>query len=120
MTAYIIPFPLHKARPGLTPLLISLGLAVEQDQLANLWSPLADENPDSITPKYLLDLLPEDISQRDIFSNARRAKDFSLLALFAIQTDQWNRKDLLTSLMTLQEAAEKLVPTPLTATRYFE
>lgn len=111
MIAQIIPFPTHKARPGLSPLLSSLALLAQKDELINLWSPHSEENPDRITSKILVDILPENIRERDVLANARVAKDFSILALFAIHSEQWDRKEFLGPLMELQSLAENLVPT---------
>lgn len=95
--------------PGLVPTLIHLRAQMLEDKTVGLWAPLSDDNPDRMGPETLEALFSDDFDAtawtRDFFSTTRLAHDFSLLSLYAIQSDQWQRKDLLSLMMRLQHQA---------------
>ena len=92
--------------PGIIPLTAHLLNQVRDDKNNGLWSSKTDTDFQTITPEILTDLFDKEFSQNpfetNFFSLARKAYDFSILAMLAIQTEQWDRKDLHSSLLTLQ------------------
>ena len=113
MNNNIIPFPLEKTSPGILSMLEFLIEEAKIDKEINNWSSLSKKNPDRISFKNLMATVPDVLPVNNITSIANIAKDFSVLSLYSIHTDQWNRKDLLGPLMELQSIAEKIAPTKL-------
>jgi hypothetical protein len=103
----VLPFPLHRARPPLAVRVLAVRDAARADAARGLWDSLPEGNGDRISCADLCDMLPplDAPAPTGTLVLAIAAADFAVLGLFAIQTGQWMRPDLLEALMGLQSAA---------------
>lgn len=107
-THTVIPFPAHRARPPLFRLAQTLSEAARSDSTLSLWDSLPTGDGNRIECADLCSSLPNGDEGRAPATLASMVADFSILGLFAIQTGQWMRPDLLGDLMELQARAEHL------------
>lgn len=108
MTHTIIPFPLHRARPSLLRSAHALATMAQHDGDRALWDSLPVGDANRITGADLLDTLPGPAPDTHPDVQAHMVADFAVLGLFAVQTGQWMRPDLLGALMELQSRAEAM------------
>lgn len=104
----IIPFPIHRTRPPLLRIAQTLSQAAQHDDGLALWDSLPTGDGNRIACHDLCSSLPNESDHRPPATLAAMVADFSVLGLFAIQTGQWMRPDLLGDLMDLQARAEYL------------
>lgn len=110
-TPTIIPFPIHRARPSLLRSAHSLAALALTDTTLALWDSLPVQDPNRVSCADLTDSLPTlspDTPAPDAGVLAAMVADFSVLGLYAVQTGQWMRPDLLGDLIALQSRAESL------------
>lgn len=105
--ANVVPFPLHKARPPLATRVQTIADTAREDAARGLWDSLPQGHEDRIDCGDLCGMLPSGDHTPGALVSAVVAADFAVLGLFAVQTGQWMRPDLLESLMALQSAAEQ-------------
>lgn len=110
--ATVLAFPLHRARPPLAVSVARLAQEAWSDRDKLLWDCLPKEHEDRVEPSYLCGMLPTPDTLRTpgTVLDPHTAADFAVLGLFAIQTGQWMRPDLVEDLVALQHQADTLLP----------
>ena len=111
-SATVLAFPIHRARPPLAVSVARLAQEAWSDRERLLWDCLPQDHEDRIEPATLCGMLPDATHLRapGTVLDPHTAADFAVLGLFAIQTGQWMRPDLVEDLMALQQQADTLAP----------
>ena len=103
----IARFDAARCRPGLRRQVSRMIEALLAEDVADLWASHPDEDGDSILPDDLAGLVPppRDLWRVDDATLACMAQDFAVMAIFAVQSGQFDGRNLLEPLMTLQASA---------------
>lgn len=109
MSNTIIPFPLHRVRPPLFERARSMAQVARADHSLTLWDPLPTSDGHRISCADLCEGLPGDAGGRSPQAVASAVVDFAILGLYAIQTGQWMRPDLLGDFLDLQAQGERVL-----------
>lgn len=104
----IIHFPIERTRPGVTFKLKALMQQALLDQERALWCAKTPHGDLHVSPEILKDIADPVLKTQFCRAHTQAIKDFSLLGLYAVQSGQWQRKDLLGPLLDLQRSSECL------------
>lgn len=105
----IIRFPIERTRPGLIFKLKALMEQALLDQDRALWCESKPHEDLQVSPEILKDIAEPVLNTQFCRAHTQSIKDFSLLGLYAVQSGQWQRKDLLGPLLDLQHKSECLL-----------
>lgn len=104
----IIRFPIERTRPGIAFKLKALMNQALKDTERDLWSNTAREGELNVSPQLLRDVAEPVLNTQFCNAHKQAVKDFSLLGLYAVQSGQWQREDLLGPLLDLQSSTQLL------------